>query len=276
MSTWETRPTEAAAPSSGRGPVAIVTGASRGLGREISMALLRNQVSVIGVGRSADSLNELTRTVVSQSENKGGAQFIPCVVDITTTEGVNAIEKSLKNSGLGLVALINNAGTLGPVASIASASIEAWKTHFDVNLFAVVELTRRILPELKASKPGRVINISSGASIHPYRGWGAYCACKAAVNMLTQSLAHEESDVVAVAVRPGVLDTEMQNYIRSKCSNNMHVDEYNKFVQLHKSGKLMHPSKPAMVIANLALNAPVEMSGSFYSWDADELAKFRS
>ncbi|KAJ2807624.1 hypothetical protein H4R20_001213 [Coemansia guatemalensis] len=276
MSTWETRPKEAAAPSSGRGPVAIVTGASRGLGREISMALLRSQVSVIGVGRSADCLNELMTTVASQSKDNGGAQFIPCVADVTTAQGVSAIEQSLKNSGLGLVALVNNAGTLGPVAPIASASAGGWREHFDVNLFAVVELTSRVLPELRASKPGRVINISSGASIHPYHGWGAYCASKAAVNMLTQSMAHEEPDVVAIAVRPGVVDTEMQDFIRNKCAKGMHADEYNKFVKLHESGKLVHPSKPANVIAKLALDAPVEVSGSFYSWDSDELAKYRS
>ncbi|KAJ2079932.1 hypothetical protein H4R24_003428 [Coemansia sp. RSA 988] len=276
MSTWETRPKEAAAPSSGRGPVAIVTGASRGLGREISLALLRQQVSVIGVGRSADQLNELMTTVASNAEDKGGSQFIPCVADITTTQGVSVIEEALKQSGLGLVALVNNAGILGPVAPIAAASADAWREHFDVNLFAVVELTGRLLPELRASKPARIINISSGASTHPYYGWGAYSASKAAINMLTQSLAHEEPDVVAVAIRPGVVDTKMQCFIRDECAKGMHIDEYNKFVKLHKSGNLVPPSKPAGVIAKLALHAPAEISGSFYSWDADELAKYCS
>ncbi|KAJ2807625.1 hypothetical protein H4R20_001214 [Coemansia guatemalensis] len=276
MSTWETRPKEAAAPLSGRGPVAIVTGASRGLGREISMALLRSQVSVIGVGRSADCLNELMTTVALQSKDNGGAQFIPCVADVTTAQGVSAIEQSLKSSRLGLVALVNNAGTLGPVAPIASASADGWREHFDVNLFAVMELTSRVLPELRASKPGRVINISSGAATISLYGWGAYCASKAALNKLTQVLAHEEPDVVAVAVGPGVVDTEMQKFIRDKCASGMRTNEHKGFIELQESGKLMHPSKSAAVIANLALDAPAEMSGSFYDWGSDELAKYCS
>lgn len=88
-----------------------------------------------------------------------------------------------------------------------------------VNLFAVLRLTQKLLPLMlmDGSSPqtvARTIMVSSGASTKAYRGWGAYCMSKAALNMMTATLAVEEPRVFAVAVRPGVVDTEMQRVIR--------------------------------------------------------------
>ncbi|KAJ2849352.1 hypothetical protein IWW36_002689 [Coemansia brasiliensis] len=259
--------------SGSRGCIAIVTGASRGLGYAITVELLRRRVSVIGVARSGDKLREMMGPVMSES--RGHAQFFPCEADVATDQGIAAISACLSRSGQVLIALINNAGVIDPIAPIATASMDKWRDHFDVNLFAVVQLTQQLLPILRMTK-GRVINISSGAATHPYQGWSAYCASKAAINMFTESLAIEEPEVTTMAVRPGVVDTEMQDFIREKGEDHMHKEDYEKFVKLHRDGELLAPEKPARVIARLALEAPRELSGKFFSWDSPETDRLRS
>ncbi|KAJ2358782.1 hypothetical protein GGF43_000585 [Coemansia sp. RSA 2618] len=256
-----------------RGSVIIVTGASQGLGYAISMELLRRQVSVIGVARSDDLLS--TMAGAAMAEARGNARFFPCVADVTTAHGVAAVKATLGRTGLLLMGLINNAGTIEPIAPLATVSTGDWRKQFDVNLFAVVELTQQFLPMLRLTN-GRVINISSGAATRAYQGWSAYCVSKAAVNMFTQSLAEEEPEIVAMAVRPGVMDTKMQEFIRKEGKDTMHPDDYEKFTKLHEDEELLSPEKPAYVIARLALEASRDLSGKFFSWDSAEVARFRS
>ncbi|KAJ2389557.1 hypothetical protein H4S02_002304 [Coemansia sp. RSA 2611] len=261
------------ATSRSRGCIAIVTGASQGLGYAITMELLRRRVSVIGVARSGDKLQAMLSTAMSES--RGNAQFFPCVADVTSPLGIDTINTCLAQSGQVLIALINNAGTIEPIAPIATASAEKWEKHFEVNLFAVMRVTQRFLPILRMSK-GRIINISSGAATHAYHAWSAYCASKAAVNMFTQSLAAEEPEVVSMAVRPGVVNTEMQEKIRKDGKDSMSPEEYKKFVELHEKNELLLPEKSAYVIARLALEASRELNGKFFSWDSPEAARFHS
>ncbi|KAJ1727216.1 hypothetical protein LPJ61_004692 [Coemansia biformis] len=259
--------------SGSRRCAAIVTGASKGLGREITLELLRRRVSVIAVARSADNLEAMRNDALTAA--CGRAQYIPCPADITTEQGLWRVEACLAQSGFVLITLINNAGTLEPVAPIAGSSLENWRKHFDLNMFAPVELSRRLLPTLRITK-GRIINISSGAASHPYYGWAAYCASKAALDMLTMSLGTEEPEVVTLAIRPGVIDTDMQKFIREKGKDTMRPNEYERFAKLHEDGKLLDPSIPAYIIARVALEASRDMSGKTYSWDDTQLARFRS
>jgi len=139
----------------------------------------------------------------------------------------DAINETLNKFGC-LDSIVLNAGTLDPVSRLDQASASAWMECFNINLFSNVSLVTRSLsyntdlqqikeslPHLRASK-GSVILISSGAATNAYSGWSAYSASKAALNSLAKSLAVEEPDITALAVRPGVVDTEMQNEIRTK------------------------------------------------------------
>ncbi|KAJ2691737.1 hypothetical protein H4R19_006297, partial [Coemansia spiralis] len=98
--------------SSSRGCVAVVTGASKGLGRELTLALLRRHISVIAVARSADKLEAMRNEALAAS--LGQAHFFPCVADIATELGMWQVEACLAQTGMVLLTLINNAGTLGP------------------------------------------------------------------------------------------------------------------------------------------------------------------
>ncbi|KAJ2079933.1 hypothetical protein H4R24_003429 [Coemansia sp. RSA 988] len=318
-------PPQAASASYNRGCIAIVTGASRGLGREITLEFLRRRVSVIGVARTAADLNSLLGRALSEAQ--GNARLFPCVADITTEEGMWAIEATLAHSDQVLIALINNAGGVElldrsgdkvvatfknredrAMASIENASMDAWRAIFDVNVFAAVNLIRRFLPIMRLTK-GRIINISlaehnedynisssigSRASTQSYHGWAAYCVSKGAINMLTKSLAHEEPDIVSIAICPGFMDTDMYNYVMKKGSRVMDKKEYKRLQQLQNDKlpddnnrykeeeepamnaqkKIHHPSEPAYVIVRLALESSSKLSGGLFTWDAPELDYF--
>ncbi|KAJ2789948.1 hypothetical protein GGI18_002100 [Coemansia linderi] len=249
-------------PRSAKGALAIVTGASRGIGRAIALEFLQQGVSVLGVSRTISDPLEGT-----------SAEFIPCIADVTNTDDQKRITEAAKNSGLPLIALVNNAGTLDPLAKLSDIDLSDWRHHFEVNVVAVLALTQLALPMLRATN-GRVINISSGAASSAYQGWAAYCASKAALNMVTKSMAVEEPEVVAIAVRPGVVDTDMQKVIRSVGQSAMRDDQFAKFQSLYDDGQLLKPEVPARVIVRLAMEAPRSMSGMFVSWDSPEIDQY--
>ncbi|KAJ2058063.1 hypothetical protein GGI17_005260 [Coemansia sp. S146] len=242
--------------------LAIVTGASRGIGKAIAQEFMQRGISVLGVSRSTSTL-----------ESPTDAQFIPCTADVTNPNDLVRILEAAQHTGMPVIALINNAGTLDPISKISDVDLDSWRQSFEVNVVAVVALTQRILPLLRASK-GCIINISSGAAIGAYQGWAAYCASKAALNMVTQSMAMEEPEIVAIALRPGAVDTDMQTVIRSVGQDTMREDQFAKFQSLYSEGTLLQPELPARAVVRLALEAPKSMSGMFVSWNSPEIEQF--
>ena len=128
------------------------------------------------------------------------------------------------------------------------------------------------VPALRAA-PGRVVNISSGAAVKPIGAWSAYCAAKAALTHLTAVLAVEEPRIISVALRPGVVDTEMQAVIRREGPSAMDPERAAYFVQLKEEGRLEPPWVPARAAAWLALHAPPSMSGRFVEYDDPRVAE---
>ena len=118
------------------------------------------------------------------------------------------------------------------------------------------------LPALRSSK-GRIILTSSGAAVTGYAGWGPYGSSKAAMNHLALTLAAEEPDVTTIALRPGVVDTQMQDSIRELHLGTMAKKDAEKFASLKKEGGLLRPEQPGNVMARLALEAPPQLSGAF-------------
>lgn len=96
-----------------------------------------------------------------------------------------------------------------------------------------------------------------------YSTWGAYGASKAVLNHLAMTLAVEEKEITSVSVRPGTVDTEMQQDIREKHASSMDAQDAKKFASLKSDGKLLKPEQPGHVIAKLAVDAPSELSGRF-------------
>lgn len=242
-------------------PTVIVTGASRGLGRSIATDLARRGADVVATARSAELLADLADDVDGVEVLAGD------ITEPATRAGV--VDLALARFG-SIDGLVNNAGTLDPVARMHGADADDWATNLAVNVTAPVALTALALPALRAAG-GRVVNLSSGVANRPVVGWGAYCTAKAALKMATEVLAAEEPDITAVSVRPGVVDTAMQAEIRRVGASVMTPEGHERFLDLYETGELLDPAVPGSAIAALALHAPASMSGAFVSWDDDEV-----
>ncbi|NVK27985.1 MAG: SDR family NAD(P)-dependent oxidoreductase [Flavobacteriia bacterium] len=152
--------------------------------------------------------------------------------------------------------LINNAGWLGPVNPIGHLESESVSRIFELNVSAVMRWTNHFTKNSRA-KNRVVVSISSGAAQHPISSWSAYCASKAAVDMMTRVWAEEEKSVTYLSIAPGVVDTEMQGDIRSKSKSEF--PDLERFISMHEEGELKSPHEVAEIIGEIALwpdNAP--------------------
>ncbi|KAI9222145.1 short-chain dehydrogenase [Blastocladiella britannica] len=250
-------------------PVYIVTGASRGYGAAIVRQLLNidPNCTVLGTARAADKLAALQRELPAD-------RFHYVAGDITSESVARELVDYASTLWGRIDALVHNAGVLEPVGKIADVPMADVRAAFDVNLFSVIQLTKAALPLLRAATPGRIVLVSSGAASKAYHGWAAYSATKAALNMLAESLAVEEPGVVTVALRPGVLDTDMQAQIRALDPAKM-PGSHAWFVQTHSEGKLVDPMVSAHVAAALAVRVTADLSGKFIDWQGDETRAYQ-
>lgn len=239
----------------------IVTGASRGLGAAAARICARLGANVVVNARSADVLEQVAQEI----RDAGGAVRV-VVGDISEPDtGRRLVETAVDAFGR-LDAVVNNAGILEPVARLEDAQRDAWQTNWEINVLGPLSLIQAALEPLRAAH-GRVLNVSSGAALQGYSGWGAYCVAKGALNQLNRVLAAEEEAITAVAFRPGVVDTEMQATIREKGAAGMEPEQHRRFQRLHEEGELLSPETPGRALAVLALHAPAAWSGEFIQWD---------
>jgi short-subunit dehydrogenase len=184
--------------------IALVTGASRGLGRALAAGLAREGYDLILDARNAGDLD----AVAGDLQNLGGA-VTAIAGDVTDPAHRAALLNAAQTAGR-LDLLVNNAGTLGasPLPALADYPVSELRTAFEVNVIAPVALTQLLLPLLRASG-GAVLNITSDAAVEAYAGWGGYGAAKAALEQASNVLAAEELAVRVWWADPGDLRTEM-------------------------------------------------------------------
>lgn len=242
-------------------PVIIVTGASGGLGLSVAEWLNLRRTRLCLVARNKKKLH----TAAEKFARSGGSPLaLPADVALWK-DCLEVIGRSLERFGR-IDAVINNAGIVEPLAPIARADPEAWLYNIQVNLLGPFYMIRAALNELRERK-GRVINVSSGAARLPIQAGSAYCASKAALTHLTSVLAAEEPAVTCIAVRPGVVDTDMQVRLREQAPAAMPPEQVSYYRGLKEEGKLEDPRVPARSIAWLALHAPAQWSGEFLDYD---------
>lgn len=184
--------------------VAIITGASRGLGFVIARVLAGLGYDLVIGGRDREALDRSTEALRSI-----GAHIDPIPGDITDAQVRQAlVEAAGKRGGLDL--LVNNASELGAMGPLAALDITRFARAMQVNAGAPLVLTQLAIP-LLSERRGLIVNITSDAARGAYPGWGAYGASKAAVELITRTLADELRDrgVNAVVVDPGDMRTRM-------------------------------------------------------------------
>jgi NAD(P)-dependent dehydrogenase (short-subunit alcohol dehydrogenase family) len=184
--------------------VALVTGASRGLGAVIAGVLADREFELVIGARNRDALEESAAVLARR-----GARVVSIPGDITNADTRSRLIAAARELG-GLDVLVNNASELGPIGPLMDFDVTRFARIFPVNAGAPLALTQSAVP-LLAERRGLIVTISSDASRGAYAGWGPYGASKAALELLTLTLATELKDrgVSAVIVDPGDMRTRM-------------------------------------------------------------------
>ncbi|GAA0903186.1 SDR family oxidoreductase [Streptomyces thermoalcalitolerans] len=186
-------------------PVAIITGASKGLGRALAEALAAQGWDLVLDARNARVLEEAARAVSAQGTR---VEALPGdVTDAGHRAGLVAAARGL--GGVDLV--VHNASALGaePLVRLAELPLEGLRRALEVNTVAALGLAQEALPALRDSAQGTVIAVSSDAAVEAYETWGGYGASKAALDHLAAVLAREEPGLRVWAVDPGDMDTDL-------------------------------------------------------------------
>jgi len=183
--------------------VAVVTGASRGLGRALARALAEDGYRLVVDARDGAALR------AAMAGLPAGAVITALAGDITDPSHRDDLRRAAETLG-GPDLLINNAGTLGPspLPAVSEFPLAELRTAFEVNVIAPIALTQLLLPALR-ERGGAVLAVTSDAAVEAYAGWGGYGAAKAALEQACNVLAAEELAVRVWRVDPGDLRTQM-------------------------------------------------------------------
>ena len=202
LNSYDDRVTVSRTPE--RSPVALVTGASRGLGRALAEALTARAWRVVVDARDADSLAAAVATM------PGPGSAIAVAGDVADPAHRRRLSEAVEAAG-GLDLLVNNASALGPSPQppLGAYPLDALERVFAVNTFAPLALLQLLLPVLEV-RAGRVVNLSSDAAVEAYEGWGGYGSAKAALDQLSAVLAAEHPRLRVYAFDPGDMATDLQ------------------------------------------------------------------
>ncbi len=189
------------------GSVAVVTGASRGIGRAIAVGLAQfgYDVAVLDLGAQRAALDETAAEI-----RAAGRKAFVHELDVTLKPEIEATVGAILAEAGSIDVLVNNAGILKP-STLEDLSEKDWDAHFDVNAKGVLLMCQAVLPHMRAKKSGRIINIASIAGRQGVATQGHYAATKSTVITLTRVLAQEVGmDGITVnAICPGIILTEM-------------------------------------------------------------------
>ena len=191
-------------------PVAIVTGASRGLGAALARRLAEDGWALLLDARDGDALMAL----LDETFPNGGPHIVAVEGDVADAHHRRALVGLAEEMHGGIDALINNASHLGPSPQpvLAEYPVDELRRVYDVNVIAPLALAREALPLLRASvRGGRIVNVTTDAGVEAYEGWGGYGSSKAALEHASRVLAAEEAGngVRVYVVDPGDMRTQM-------------------------------------------------------------------
>jgi NAD(P)-dependent dehydrogenase (short-subunit alcohol dehydrogenase family) len=181
-------------------PTALITGASRGLGRALARALAARGWRLLVDARRSTALSAIAAELPSAAAVRG---------DVADPDHRAALAAAVHRLGR-LDLLVNNASVLGPspLPSLAQYPLDALRAVYETDVLAPLALVQLLLPVLRGNG-GVVLNISSDAAVEAYPGWGGYGSAKAALDQVSAVLGAEEADVRVYAVDPGDMRTDM-------------------------------------------------------------------
>jgi NAD(P)-dependent dehydrogenase (short-subunit alcohol dehydrogenase family) len=232
-----------------KGKVAMITGGGQGLGRAIALAMARDGARVAVMARTEKNIAAVVRQIKTQ-----GGQGLAIPGDVSQEADVARLINETVAAFSAVHVLVNNAAVIGPPRFLADADSAAWNETLNVNLTGAYLCTRSVVPVMVEQSEGKIINITSGLGQMAYPRFCAYSVSKAGLIQLTRSLAEElkEHNIQVNAIDPGVMDTAMQEAIRSLGPATLGTEVHRHFVSYQEKGALKDPHEVARLAVFLA------------------------
>ena len=244
------------------GQIAIVTGASRGIGRGIAISLAQAGAAVSLVGRDETALEETARFLPS------GNRSIQIKADVSDNGDVERMVSETERTLGPVTILVNNAGILGTVGPFWQLDADEWRRVVDIGLVGPYLCSRAVLPRMIERKQGRIINVSSSGGLGPVPYGSSYCTAKAALIRLTEYIPIEAGQygIAGFVINPGWVRTNMSDYLRYSDAARTYLPWINEGVE---AGKVAYTAteKVGQLVVRLASGQADALSGRFIDID---------
>jgi NAD(P)-dependent dehydrogenase (short-subunit alcohol dehydrogenase family) len=261
------------------GKVALVTGGSKGVGRGISDALVDEGANVCICSRNEEEV----RRAASELEERGakGARAVAVVADLTEEgDRERLVEETVGELGH-VDILVNNAGTVGEGGTLEDTPLEAWRNLFELNLFAAVDLVKRVVPHMQEKGWGRIINVSSENGTQPYPDMISYSASKGALDNFSKALSKQYAaeGILVNTVSPAFIESPLvtammeqaaeQQGISREDAVQQFLQEMRPHIELGRPGRI---DEVGPLVAFLASEKASFINGSNYRIDGGSVA----
>lgn len=248
--------------------VAIVTGGSKGIGKDIAICLAKEGAKVVICSRNEAELTATTKLI---NDNFGLAVGIR--TDVSNENDLDKLVDMTMNSFGRIDFLINNASVAGSSKPLENCTLEEWMEVMNINLNSVFLLSKKVIPIMKVQKFGRIINISSGAGIHPIQNIGPYGVAKAGVIMMTRQFSSEvgKNNITVNCIAPGLVLTEMVMKNTEKLAKQVGVtteqfiNSFEEANHLNHIGRATEPNEVANTTLYLCSSESSALTGEVIS-----------
>lgn len=259
-----------------KGKVAIVTGGSKGIGKGIAESLAAEGCNLSICARHKDELDQTAREL-----EEHGVDVLAVKADLTKEKDIQkVVDETLDEFGT-VDILVNNAGTVGKPGTIDEVSVQEWRELFELNLFAVVSITKKVLPIMQEQGWGRIINISSENGTQPYPDMIHYSASKGALDNFSKGLSKQyaEDGILVNTVSPAFIETPLVNEMMQQAAGEQGITKEQAVQQFLQNNRphieLGRPGKieeVGPIVAFLASEKASFINGSDYRVDGGSVA----
>lgn len=245
------------------GQVALVTGGSRGLGREFARGLAQHGVRVAVTARSLDQLNETVALI-----NAAGGEAISIAADVRDATEVNVMVRTVEARLGAIDILVNNAGKFGPIGPIWEVDSDDWEGTIATNVFGTRHCLAAVLPGMVRRRSGRVIIIASSTPLHTKPYLSAYASSKAFIIKLAEEIAPEvrQHGISIFSIHPGTIMTSMSSRLINSAEGKKYLPWFPK---IFAEGRNSTPEDAMRLILQLLSGDADDFSGSFFDATRD-------